>query len=98
MIAKTTKVTDGPRGLVPIGTEVSHRDAWRLVVLGVAVPADKECQDTLDALTEQQVARDEHRAFVADQRSSATPAPIVTETPEPEVAAAPAETEWEHGV
>ncbi len=33
-----------PDRRIPIGTVIDHRDAYRLVWLGVAVPADDECK------------------------------------------------------
>ncbi len=72
MIARTTKVTDSTAGLLPIGTEVTHKEAWRLVVAGVAEPADKECQETIDALAEREAAAAERREFVAAERDSLT--------------------------
>lgn len=68
MIARTLKDTDGPRGIQPAGTEINHKDAWRLVVAGVAEPADRECQDTIDALGERQAAREARRFFVTTER------------------------------
>ena len=40
----TEKRPEFPDGVMPQGTEIDHPDAYMLVRMGVAVPADAECE------------------------------------------------------
>lgn len=82
MIVKTTKLTDGPKGIQPIGTEIMHKDAWRLVLMGVAEPVDQECIDTLKDYADRQAAGQDRRDFIAGHRAEIAAAQPV---PPPEV-------------
>lgn len=37
-------------GLLPAGTEIDHPDAYNLVRMGIAFPADDECREALAAV------------------------------------------------
>lgn len=41
---KGDRTPENPDGLLPTGTLIDHRDAYLLVRLGVAEPADEECR------------------------------------------------------
>lgn len=47
---------DFPTGKIPIGTTREHPDAWKLVRLGAAVPADEECEKAANMSPEQMSA------------------------------------------
>lgn len=42
-----------PDGVKPQGTVIDHPDAWKLVRMGVASPADYECSEKADMSTTQ---------------------------------------------
>lgn len=49
---------DVPRTVTAVaGTEIEHPDAWRLVRLGVAEPADDDCRSAADVSPEELVRR-----------------------------------------
>jgi|LSQX01.1.fsa_nt_gb hypothetical protein len=48
-----------PDGKIPIGTVIEHQDAWKLVRLGCAVPADDECAAKAN-MTQRQMAVAQH--------------------------------------
>lgn len=45
-----------PNIIKPAGTEIEHLDCWRLVQMGVAVPADDECRKKADRTPDQMEA------------------------------------------
>ncbi len=57
MIVKTTKLSEGKNGIIPIGTEISGPESYRLVQLGVAVAVDDECKDKLAEIEAAKVAK-----------------------------------------
>jgi hypothetical protein len=50
---------DNPTGVKPEGTLIDHPDAFRLVLMGVAVAADDECAERAN-ITPEQFARARH--------------------------------------
>jgi hypothetical protein len=52
---------DYPDRKMPIGTIIDHPDSWRLVRMGVAVPADEECEQKAH-MTEDQLKAAQYAA------------------------------------
>ena len=51
--------SDYPDGKIPAGTTREHPEAWKLVRMGVAVPADEECEKKVD-MTDRELAQVQH--------------------------------------
>ena len=56
---------DYPDGRIPVGTIIERPDAWKLVQMGLAVPADEECSKAA-AMTDRQM----QEAQYAQKRAS----------------------------
>lgn len=56
-----------PGGVKPSGTLIEHPDAWKLVQMGVADPADEECRQAA-GLTPDQI-KDRHYAYLRMERA-----------------------------
>ena len=57
----TDPTPDNPEGVFVAGHVIDHPDAWMLIGLGVAIPADEECGRRA-GLTEQQMAEAQYAA------------------------------------
>lgn len=81
MIAKTLRATEGKSGIIPAGTEIVHPDAYKLVLLGVAEPVDKDCRVKLAEIEQQKIARQAHKEQLKPRPKA--PEPVAQETPKP---------------
>jgi hypothetical protein len=59
---------DDPEGKLPAGTIVEHPDAWKLVLMGSAEPADEECQEKVSRQATPDQLRRAQRIYIRGMR------------------------------